>query len=217
MQFKMTVTLQHNELTIEITDDAAFNQTADSPTSYDKVIQADKDTAYSPISQHAIKIFKHNNIISSAIILATGGGTGVNSDSALIDDDNLIIRCCNKLFSLSLPNLETNWVTEPDWATCFSIHKFQDTYISHGETSIARIDKSGKILWSYGGADIFVCLYEGDPFVMHDSYIAMTDFNGSKYKIDYDGNSIENEKSDYHTQAPVTVVMKTQKQWWKFW
>jgi hypothetical protein len=213
----MTVTLQHNDLTIELSDDSAFNQTTDSPTSYDKVIQADKDVQYSPTSQHAIKIFKHNNFISSGIILATGGGTGVHSDTALIDDNNLIIRCCNKLFSLSLPNLETNWVTEPDWATCFSIHKYQDTYISHGETSIARIDKSGKILWSYGGADIFVCLYEGNPFEMHDTYIALTDFNGSRYKIDYDGNSLDYQKSDYHKQEPICVLMKPQKQWWKFW
>ena len=150
----MTVTLQHNDLRIELSDDSAFNQTADSPIIFDKVIQADKDIQYSPTSQLAIKIFKDNIFIKSAIILATGGGTGVHSDTALIDDDSLIIRCCNKLFSLSLPNLETNWVTEPDWATCFSIHKYRDTYISHGETSIARIDKSGKILWSYGGADI---------------------------------------------------------------
>lgn len=213
----MTVTLQHNDLTIELFDDSAFNQTTDSPTSYDKIIQADKDKEYSPTSQHAIKIYKESNFISSAIILATGGGTGVHSDTALIDDDNLIIRCCNKLFSLSLPDLETNWVTEPDWATCFSIHKYQDTYISYGETSIRRIDKSGKLLWSYSGADIFVCLYEGNPFEMHDTYIALTDFNGSTYKIDYDGNSLDYKESDYHKQEPITVLMKPQKRWWKFW
>lgn len=213
----MTVNLQHNDLMIELSDDSAFNQTADSPSSYDKVIQADKDKQYAPTSQHAIKIYQGNIPICSAIILASGGGTCVHSDTALIDDGNLIIRCCNKLFSLSLPDLETNWVTEPDWATCFSIHKYQDTYISHGETSIARIDKSGKIIWKYGGADIFVCLYEGNPFEMHDTYIALTDFNGSTYKVDYDGNSIDYKESNYYKQEPVTVFIKPKKQWWKFW
>jgi len=52
----MTVTLQHIDLTIELFDDSVFNQTAYSPTSYDKVIQADKDKQFSPISQHAIKL-----------------------------------------------------------------------------------------------------------------------------------------------------------------
>ena len=213
----MTVTLQHNFLTIEVSDDSAFNQITDSPTIYDKVIQAEKDKQFSPTSQHAIKIYTNNNVINSAIILATGGGTGVGSDTALIDGDNLIIRCSNKLFSLSLPDLEINWMTETDWATCFSIYKFQDTYISHGEISIAKIDKSGKILWSYSGADIFVCLYEGNPFEMHDSYIALTDFIGSTYKIDYNGNLLDYKESDYHRKETITVLMKPKKQWWKFW
>jgi len=213
----MAITLRHKDLTIEIFDDSAFNQTADSPTRYDKVLQADKDKQYSPTSQHAIKVYQGNNLVSSGIILATGGGTSVHKDTALIDNDNLIIRCCNKLFNLTLPDLVTNWMTEPDWATCFSIHKYQDTYISHGETSIARIDKAGKILWSYGGADIFVCLEEGEPFEMHDTYITLTDFNGSTYKIDYDGKTIEHNESDYYSKEPITILMKTQKKWWKFW
>lgn len=191
----MAVILNHKDFTIELLDDSGFNQTPDSPTRYEKVIQADKDRQYSPTSQHSIKLYKDNNLINSAIILATGGGTVVHNDTALIDDNNLIVRCCNKVFSLTLPNLETNWVIEADWATCFSLHKYQDTYISHGETSIARIDKSGKFLWSYGGADIFVCIYDGNPFEMHDSHIALTDFNGNTYQIDYDGKTINYNKS----------------------
>jgi hypothetical protein len=213
----MAITLRHKDFAIEVFDDSAYNQTEDSPTNYDKVLQADRDKPYSPTSQHAIKVYRDNNLISSAIILATGGGTGVHSDTALIDEDNLVIRCCNKLFSLTLPTLDINWVTEPDWATCFSIHKYQNSYISHGETSIARIDKTGKTLWSFGGADIFVCLHAGNPFQMHDNYIALTDFNGSEYKIDYDGKSIDYKESDYHKQEPITVLMKPKKQWWKFW
>ncbi len=213
----MATTLRHKDLTIELFDDSAFTQTLDSPTSYEKVLQADKDKPYSPTSQHAIKIYRDNSLINSAIILASGGGTGIHDDTALIDEDNLIMRCCNKVFSLTLPDLKTNWVTEADWATCFSLHKYQDTFISYGETSIARIDKTGKILWSYGGADIFVCLYEGTPFEMFDTHIALTDFNGSTYKIDYDGKTIDYNKSDYYNKEPITVLMKPQKKWWKFW
>lgn len=196
----MKVTLHYNDFTIDVFDDTAFNQTAESLTSYDKVIQVDKDKPYAPNSQHAIRIYKGNNLIGSAIVLASGGGTGVHDDTVFIDEDNLIIRCCNKVFSLKLPGLETNWVTEADWATCFSLHKYQDTYISHGETSIVRIDKTGKILWSYSGADIFVCLEKGNPFEMFDTYIALTDFNGSTYKINYDGKTIEHNKSDYYSK-----------------
>lgn len=213
----MAVLLQHKELTVEVFDDTAFTSTADSPTFYDKIIQVEKDEPYSPNSQHAIKVHKNDCLVNTAIILASGGGTGVHEDTALIDQGNLIIRCCNKLFSLSLPDLNTNWVVEPDWATCFSVHKYQDTYITHGETSIARVDRTGKVLWSYSGADILVCLYEGNPFEMHEDFIELTDFNGSKYRIDYNGETINYEPSDYHKQEPVPVYSKTQKPWWKFW
>jgi hypothetical protein len=213
----MAVFLHHNELTVEVFDDTAFTQSADSPTYYDKVVRVEKDKPYSPNSKHAIKVYKDNSVTKSAIILASGGGTGVHDGTALIDEGNLIIRCCNKLFSLTLPELETNWATEPDWATCLSVHKYHDTYITHGETSIARIDRTGKVLWKYGGADIFVCLYEGNPFEMHDDFIELTDFNGSKYKIDYNGQTIDYEQSDYYKQEPLPVYLKSQKPWWKFW
>jgi hypothetical protein len=152
----MAISLHHNDLTIEVFDDTAFTQSADSPTSYDKIIQVENDKQYSPNSQHAIKIYERDRLIRTAIILASGGGTGVHEDTALIDQDNLIIRCCNKLFSLSLPDLNMNWVTEPDWATCFSVHQYKDTYITHGETTIARVDRTGNVLWSYGAADICI-------------------------------------------------------------
>lgn len=211
----MAVTFQHNDLAIEIFDDTAFIPTVDSPTSYSKVIQTDKE--YSPTSKHAIKIYRENRLINSAVILAAGGATGVSDDTALVDEDNLIIRCCNKLFSLTLPDLNINWVTEPDQITCFSIHKYQDTYISHGELTIARIDRTGKIIWSFGGVDIFVCLYQGNPFEMSNTYIALTDFNGNTYKIDYDGNLLDYEKSDHYQQESIIILQKFKKKWWKFW
>jgi hypothetical protein len=213
----MGLILYHLNFKIEVFDDNEYNSSAERPISYDQVIQAEQDMKYSPSSQHAIKVYEADKLINTAIILASGGGTGVHEDTAFIDQGNLIIRCSNKLFSLSLPELKINWMTEPDLATCFSVHKYQDTYISHGELSISRIDRTGKKLWSYGGADIFVCLYEGNPFEMHDNFIELTDFNGSKYRIDYNGQSISYEPSGYYSQQPVTARIRTNKKWWQFW
>ena len=214
----MTITLQHNDFTIDVFDDPSYViNSADSPTQYDIVYNGENYADHDFPTRHAIKVFKGGQLHKSAILVGTGGATGITSDAAFVDNDNLIICCSNQLFSLTLPELTKNWQIKPDWATCFSVHKYQDTYIVHGETSISRIDKMGKILWSHGGADIFVCLYEGTPFEMHVDFISMTDFNGSKYKIDYDGNSISYEESDYHKQKPITDLMKPVKPWWKFW
>jgi hypothetical protein len=183
----MKITLQHKDFTIDVFDDPSFTQTSDSPTSYDKIYQPDKDQDYRPVSQHAIIVYQGNVKIASTILLAVAGATSVTPDSVIIDNDRLITRCCNTVFCLTLPDLTLNWMIEADWATCFSIHTYQDSYITHGETSIARIDRMGNLLWSYSGADIFVCLEEGNPFEMHDNYIELTDFNGGKYQIDYNG------------------------------
>ena len=125
----------------------------------------------------------------------------INSEAALVDNENLVIRCSNQVFSLTLPDLKMNWQVKPDWATCFSIHKYQDTYLVHGETSISRIDRKGKVIWNFSGADIFVCLHEGTPFEMHEDFISMTDFNGSKYKIDYEGKSIDKTPQSINTNS----------------
>ena len=191
MQFKVPISLHHIDLTLEIMDDPAFTRGSDSPTKYDKVIEADEDKEFRPTSQHAVKIYRSEILLASAIILAAGGGTCVHEGAAFVDGDNLIIRCCNKLFCLTLPELEVNWMVPVDWATCFSVHKYKDTYISHGEISIARIDRTGTILWSYDGSDIFICLDGRESFEIHEEHLSLIDFKGSTYKIDFNGNTIE--------------------------
>jgi hypothetical protein len=213
----MSVTLQHKEWLIEVFDDSSFTESPDSPTRYDKVYQHENHKEYSPISQHAIVVYHDNKKIASAILLASAGGTVVSEDAMLIEGDDLIARCCNMVFSLTIPQLDLNWMLQADSATVFSIHRYQDSFITHGEMGIARIDWNGKECWRYGGSDIFVCIEKGNPFQMHENHIELMDFNGSKYKIDYDGNTIEYIESDYHKQEPVTVWLKPQKPWWKFW
>jgi len=201
----MSISLQYKSIEIEIFDDFSFSLGADSPKKYDKVFQLDKDKEFAPTSQHAIKLNNDNETIGSAIILASGGGSCVHSDTAIISNDDLIIRCCKKVFNVKISGLILNWIIEIDWATCFGIYSYGDTFISHGECSIARFDKAGNILWSYSGADIFVNPVDrGISFEMLTDYIELTDFNGGKYKIDYNGNTIS--YLEPNKQSP----------WWKF-
>ena len=213
----MVVTLQHNDLTIKVFDDSSFIQSPDSLTKYEKVYQPEKDHEYVPASQHAIVVYKNGVKLSSAILLAAAGATSVTENSIIIENNNLITRCCNIVFSLTLPDLQLNWMTEVDWATCFAIHKYHDDFITEGEMSITRINRNGKILWEYSGADIFVTLDGSSSFDMYDDYIALSDFNGSTYKIDYNGMEINYVKADYYKQKPVKLSLKSEKPWWKFW
>ncbi len=175
---------------IQIVDDSSFNLSIDSPSTYDKVIQMDEDQEYSSTSQHAIKVFKDEKLIQSAIILASNGKTGVYNGTALLNNMDLIIRCSNKVFNLALPELTINWFATVDPITCFSVFSYNDSYITHGELSISRISKYGKIMWSFSGEDIFLNLENEYNFQLHENHISIIDFGDRSYNIDYDGNEI---------------------------
>ncbi len=179
---------------IEIINEAEyFVGSSDNSFKYDLIYQDSEDVIYAPISKHGIKVDK-DGLYRSAIILATGGATGVNEHSAVIDDENLLVCCCNKVFSLRLPDLELNWIMEADMATCFSIYQYKDSYIIHGELSISRISRDGKIEWQQSARDIFVNIDNvGNTFKMHDDYIELMDWGGFRYKLFYDGSIIDDE------------------------
>lgn len=180
------------EYKIEIINEEDYIvDSADNRFSYDLIYQHPEDETYRPASKHGIKVYK-DGLYKSAIILATGGCTGVNSHSAIVDDENLLICCCNKVFSLRLPGLELNRITQAGMATCFGIYQYKDSYIIHGEICISRISRDGKIEWTQGARDIFVSIDNaGDTFKMHDEYIELMDWQGFRYKLFYDGSIID--------------------------
>jgi hypothetical protein len=105
-----------------------------------------------------IKVFKNNDLLTSAIIGSIGGGTGIHNTSTIYEDTKLLICCSDSIFCLSIPELKLLWRTKADQATCFQIYKYKDNYIVHGEFEISRLDKDGKIVWQKSGADIFTTL-----------------------------------------------------------
>ena len=203
----MKITFQYDNYTIEVFDDFSFSQNPDSGTQYEKIYEPEIDKEFKPSSQHAIVVYNGEKQVSSAILLASAGATSVTHDSALIDNRSLIVRCCNVIFCLTIPQLNLNWLTEADPITCFSIHEYKGTYISHGEISICRIDRQGSILWQYGGKDIFLKLEEDDCFVMNENSITLKDFSGAVYEIDYDGNTLSMNELKKE---------KEKKPWWRF-
>ncbi len=214
----MKIQLQHNDLSIEVFNDSSFLIGPDSPTTYEKVYQYEQDANYGSSSKHAVIVSQKDKPISSAILLGHAGATGIHGDDAFILEESLITRCSNIVFSLSLPHLDLNWMVKADTVTCFSIYEYQNTIITYGELSVSRIDKTGKTLWSYGTADMLVRLDAGNPFKMHDKYIELMDFAGNKYKIDYNGKTLEFFRSDYWDKPPDAVyILKSDKPWWKFW
>ena len=139
------------------------------------------EEAYRPSSQHSITVSTEGSAVSSCILTAVGGATGIHEHSALICGDSCIVAVGPFMCSLRIPSLDLEWKAEVDWATCFGVYYSakHDCLISHGELFIARVEYGGEILWTSGGKDIFT-----GEFKLFDDYIEVTDFNDESYRFD---------------------------------
>lgn len=191
------LTFKFGTLTVEVTNDPAYRiNSADNNFTYDFAYGDNKAGVYLG-SNHGVKILSDDKVIKSAVVCGASGGTGIHSQSATIINNDICICCANNVFSLSLPDLKLNWLTEVDMATCFGIYKADNGLFIHGEMSVARLNYAGQIIWQTGLRDIIVYIdgeqrYQ-DAFVMLDNYIALIDFSGNKYQLGFDGKFISKQ------------------------
>lgn len=202
---------------IELTNDTTYKpESTDNKLGYD-LVYLDKEASEYQSSNHAIKIFQGGQLIRSAIVCAVGGSTTIHNNSAVVIDKDLYVACADKVFSLSLPDLNLRWYIQVDQATCFGIYKASDGLFTHREISVTRLATEGQVIWQTGLRDIIVTV-EGDnnSFIMHEGYIELEDFIRNKYKLDFNGKFLEEKLSD--TQIHYDQIYKEgRKKWWKIW
>ncbi|WP_048826389.1 hypothetical protein, partial [Hymenobacter sp. DG25B] len=180
----------YKDLTLEVVNEPTYKfGSSDNHFNYSKHYFGDGATEY-PTSKHGVKIYKGDQIINSCIVIGSGGATGVHQNSSLLDNDRLLLCCCDTIFCLTLPDLYLKWKTQADQATCFQIFKQQNDYIIHGELQVTKLDKDGNKKWEFGGADIFVSIDNEEEFKLEGDGILLTDFAKTKYKIDFDGKLV---------------------------
>ncbi|KRD59257.1 hypothetical protein ASE40_13850 [Flavobacterium sp. Root935] len=202
--------IDYNNFEIEVFDDQ--NYTLNSPENsfhYQKVYFEGKyqEKNFYSTSKHAIVIKKNEAEISSAIICATGGATGIYENSFIIEDKKIWIRVCNTLYCLQIPSLEIVWHKEFDFATNFGIYKLEKDFIIYGEVEIFRITKEGEIVWRFGGRDIWVNLEGKNPFNIESDKIRLIDFESNEYVLDFNGKQIEDNQR--------VVLPKVKRKWWQ--
>ncbi len=181
---------QYKDLIVEVLNEPGYESGVDNNAfNYSKEHFA--SMAYDfPTSKHGVKIFQDGKLISDCIIIGYGGKTDVSQNSALIDDDVLLICCCNSVFCLTLTELELVWKTEADFASCFQIFKHKDNYLVHGELQVTQLDRDGYINWEFKEVGILMSLDGEEVFKIESDWIELTNLDGTKYKIDFDGNSM---------------------------
>ena len=115
----------YKDLTVEVVNEPTYKfGSSDNHFNYSKPYFGDGATEY-PTSKHGVKIYQGDQIIESCIIIGSGGATGVHQNSSLLDNDQLLLCCCDTIFCLTLPDLYLKWKTQADQSTCFQIFKQQ--------------------------------------------------------------------------------------------
>ena len=190
------LTFNYDIFRIELENDPTYRiGSSDNLFSYD-FVYFDKEALTCQSSNHGIKIYKANEIYTTAIVCAVAGATTIHDKSAIIENDGIFICCADKVFCLSLPDLTLNWMTQVDMVTCFGIYKADNGLFTHGEIQVSRLDKQGNIIWETGLKDIIVNIDKADDcFILHDNFIELMDFNSDKYELGFDGKFIEREKN----------------------
>lgn len=172
------MTTKFRDYTVDIIDEPGF-----SPGSTDNLFKYDHvyydEAEFQPTSKHGIKVTKSGQSISSAIICETAGATGICN--------NLLVCCCDTVYSFRLPELTLNWKKELDLATCFGIFSFKDDFIIHGELAITRVASNGEIKWSFSAKDIFVKQDGTESLRLTNDRIEVIDWEGDKYVLDEQG------------------------------
>ncbi|WP_460947880.1 hypothetical protein [Spirosoma daeguense] len=172
---------------IEVIDESTYSYgSTDNNFSYSKTYFG-KDAQDYPTSKYGIKLYSDNQIIDSCLIVGSGGATRLHKNSSVFDNDQLVICCSSTIFCIGFPELNLNWPTTADQATCFQIFNHEENYIIHGELQITMLTKEGDIKWEFSGADIFVSFDNEEVFEIESDGIQLTDFSKTKYKIDFEG------------------------------
>ena len=173
-------------ITISVNEHFSFNDYKNKK--YDIVLNPQEYTAKDNIKvlEIDVNLFKERKKI--ALISFIGEPTG---DIAVLDGSVLTILQ-DEIF-LQIDVIEGKIIrTKPTdmFGSAFSLNKFGDDYIVHGEIEIARYDSDFNKIWSFSGSDIFTSITGKTAFEMSENSIKLYDFQDNYYEIDYNGKEV---------------------------
>ena len=162
---------------IQIVDEPTYTfGSADNKRCYPHEVLRGK--AFQPYTAHGVLL--------NGELLAVFGDfrcSGVHPRSALVIADRVLLAAGGRVVCFSPEPFQVHWDLDVDGAACFGIHfsADRDALISHGELSIARFSRDGRLLWQSYGADIF-----SEGFALKPDCIEAIDFNHVRYRFSND-------------------------------
>jgi hypothetical protein len=147
---------------------------------------ADVELGQHAHSAHVLSRTRRDRVRHALRLNGSGGVSAVHARSLLLEGDRALVAVGAWLCAVDLPSLKLEWSTEVDWATCFGVYALDGEYLSHGELSIARVGRDGKIRWEASGRDIFT-----GKLVISADAVTISDFYENRYRIDAATGHIE--------------------------
>ena len=156
---------------IEMTDEPGYSfGSADNAHSYGYEFVLESE--YRPSSKHGLRCVRDGKPCGSAVLGASGGGTGIHEHSCVVLLDRCLVAVGDRVAALSLSDLRLLWQAKADDATCFGLHVTPDEQhvVVHGELEISKLTLDGQKEWAFSGKDIFTgaCTIREDAIVVED-------------------------------------------------
>ena len=198
----MTLQKSYKDLKIFLCDDILYDlNSVDNSKSYAHIYSDKNYDDFLYLTRHGIEIYREDDLINSSLIISGGGTSGIHETSSIIDNDRLLICCAHSVFCMTLPDLNLDWRTTVDSATCFEIFKFKDNFIIHGELEISKLDTRGNIIWRFSGNDIFTTPTGRDAFRIVNEIIYATNWDNVTFELNANTGQLINQetiKSKYY-------------------
>ncbi|MCP3994243.1 MAG: hypothetical protein GY722_04135 [bacterium] len=163
-----------------MTDEPVYSfGSADNTHSFDHEFLLEAE--YRPSSKHSVRCSLDAKPCGSAILGASGGGTGIHARSCVVLANRCLVAVGDRVATLALPDLGLLWQAKADDATCFGLHVTRDEQhlVVHGELEISKFTLDGQKEWSFSGKDIFT-----GQCGIRESVVVVADFNAEEYVID---------------------------------
>jgi len=151
-----------------------------SRNSTDNVRRYDREVVVSELGRSlGVEVREGESVLASMVLLGASMG-GEARRCVLARPDSLLIAVTGEIAAFELPSLRLTWRAATHAGTIFALHEIpgENGLIVHGEITIARVSRDGRIEWERSGRDIFT-----GKLCIDDEVVEVTGWEADVYRF----------------------------------
>ena len=181
--------LENKVCTVRISVDDTYTVGSADNRQYDIVINPSNIRGSDLSKTFSISIDLRHHTYTIALV---GSYLSCEYDCAILEGSNLLVLQDDDLLVIDvLSGTLIKHIHMDCFGSNFGIYRVPKGYIIYGEIEIIMLNNAFEKQWTFSGRDIFATKSNKNPFVISDNTIELFDWEDNYYKIDFDGNLIE--------------------------